>query len=451
MHTLTTLRPPTLRPLGSARFRADHGVRLACVAGGMAKAIASPAMIVRLGRAGILGFLGTGGCRPEEIAAHIDHIQAALPADAPWGVNLLHDMVDPRREEHLIDLLIERGVRRIEAAAFIHVTPALIRWRVSGLDTDGAGQPVALHKVLAKVSHPTVARQFLQPPDPVMVEALLAAGRITSRQAALAATVPLADDICCEADSGGHTDRRPAFTLLPAILRLRDSFAGAGPAVRVGLAGGLGTPEAVAAAFMLGADFVLTGSINQCTAEAGTSGAVKDMLAAADIHDCDIAPAGDMFEIGAKVQVLRRGTLFPQRANRLWELWRRHDGLESLPPGVAAEIEEKYLGRPMADVWDETMAHWSRIAPAEMAAAEADPKRRMALVFRWYFVHANRLAMQGVPGQRTNYQIHCGPAMGACNRWLAGSDLADWRARHADEVADRLMDEAARLYEDRMR
>ena len=47
---------------------------------------------------------------------------------------------------------------------------------------------------------------------------------------------------------------------------------------RLGAAGGLGVPEAVAAAFVLGADFVLTGSINQCTAECGTSERVKDML-----------------------------------------------------------------------------------------------------------------------------------------------------------------------------
>ena len=41
-------------------------------------------------------------------------------------------------------------------------------------------------------------------------------------------------------------------------------------AIRVGAAGGIGTPEAAAAAFVLGADFILTGSINQCTVEAGT-------------------------------------------------------------------------------------------------------------------------------------------------------------------------------------
>ena len=74
--------------------------------------------------------------------------------------------------------------------------------------------------------------------------------------------------------------------------------------LRVGCAGGIGIPEAVAAAFVLGVDFILTGSINQCTVEAGSSELVKDRLQEMQVQDTDYAPVGDMFEIGAKVQVL---------------------------------------------------------------------------------------------------------------------------------------------------
>ncbi|MBY8854439.1 acyltransferase, partial [Saccharothrix sp. MB29] len=77
--------------------------------------------------------------------------------------------------------------------------------------------------------------------------------------------------------------------------------------VRVGAAGGLGSPEAEAAVFLLGAEFVVTGSINQCTPEAGVSDDVKDLLAGLDVQDTAYAPAGDMFELGARVQVARRG------------------------------------------------------------------------------------------------------------------------------------------------
>jgi trans-AT polyketide synthase, acyltransferase and oxidoreductase domains len=55
--------------------------------------------------------------------------------------------------------------------------------------------------------------------------------------------------------------------------------------ILAGAAAGIGTPEAAAAAFIIGADFALTGSIHQCTVEAGTSCAVKDMLQEARVHD----------------------------------------------------------------------------------------------------------------------------------------------------------------------
>ena len=76
----------------------------------------------------------------------------------------------------------------------------------------------------------------------------------------------MADDVTCEADSGGHTDRRPLLVLLPVIRQLRDELTPPGGwprPVRIGAAGGLGDPAAVAAAFALGADYVVTGSVNQ--------------------------------------------------------------------------------------------------------------------------------------------------------------------------------------------
>ena len=72
------------------------------------------------------------------------------------------------------------------------------------------------------------------------------------------------------------------------------------------------------------------------------------------------------------------------------------------------------------------------------------------MIFRWYFVHCSRVAIDGEVGERANFQIHSGPAMGALNRWLKGTPLEDWRRRHVDVLADRLMAEAARIFEDRL-
>lgn len=54
------------------------------------------------------------------------------------------------------------------------------------------------------------------------------------------------------------------------------------------------------------ADFVETGSINQCTVEAGTSDMVKNMLLKLNIQDTDYVTASDMFEYGAKMQVVKK-------------------------------------------------------------------------------------------------------------------------------------------------
>jgi len=436
--------------LGSPAFRNDHGVRAAYVLGGMVKAISSVQLVRSAARAGYLAFFGAGGMKLDVVQEAVQTLADELGHDAPWGVNFLHNPLIPAQEDALVDILLAGGVRRIEASAFVQITPALVRYRLTGLGVDGVGGVQPWQRILAKVSHPDIGRLFMSPPPAELVSALRHSGRLTAAEAAAAAKIPLADDVCVEADSGGHTDRRPSFALIPAFVRLRDETAKHYPdlpKVRIGAAGGIGSPEAVAAALMLGADFVMTGSINQCTPEAGTSDAVKDMLAAAEPQDFDMAPAGDLFEIGAKVQVLKRGTLFAARANRLYDIYRTHAALEDVPPAVLSELETRVFGRTVADVWRETETYYRQAAPSELERLSA--KQRMAMIFRWYFIHSQRLAQQGIVGQRANFQIHCGPAMAACNRWLAGSALEDWRFRHVDVLADRLLAEAAQVLNQR--
>src|SRR5205807_10045538 len=119
-------------------------------------------------------------------------------------------------------------------------------------------------------------------------------------------------------------------TLLALRNRLQQEFGYPRP-LRVGAAGGIATPEATAAAFGLGAAYVVTGTINQACVESGSSDLVRKMLAEAGQADVIMAPAADMFEMGVKVQVLKRGTLFAMRAAKLFELYRTLSGLEAIP------------------------------------------------------------------------------------------------------------------------
>ena len=73
------------------------------------------------------------------------------------------------------------------------------------------------------------------------------------------------------------------------------------------------------------------------------------------------------------------------------------------------------------------------------------PKHQLALVFRSYLGKASAWAINGDPGRRIDYQIWCGPAMGAFNQWVQGTFLEDPRNRDTVTVAMNLMFGAAVL------
>lgn len=446
----------TVRPesLGSADFRKNYGLRYAYLAGAMYKGIASADLVIAMGRAGLMGFLGTGGMQLDKIDADLRRIQAELIAGQSYGANLLHHPGDAQVEEQVVAIFLRLGVRFIEAAAYIQLTSSLVHYRLAGARRLADGEIDIPNRVLAKVSRPEIAEMFMRPAPAAMLATLIAAGHLSAEEAEIGASVPVASELCVEADSGGHTDQGVAFTLLPAMLLLRDRIAneqGYQAPIAMGAAGGIGTPHATAAAFTLGADFVVTGSINQCTVEAGTSDAVKDMLQAINVQDTGYAPAGDMFELGAQVQVLRKGVFFPARARKLHELYVRYEGLHQLDDKTSRDIQERYFRRSFEAVWQETKAHYARVRPDYIAEVENNPKQKMALIFRWYFVHSTRLALSGNTEQRVDFQVHCGPALGAFNQWVKGTALENWRNRNVAALGERLMQGAAEVMTTRMK
>lgn len=449
-------RAPRLAPerLGSADFRRDFGLQYACVSGAMYRGIASEALVIAMGRAGCMGFFGSAGLSLGRMDKAIQEIQSALGTQTPFGMNLLHDLNHPETEEATVDLFLKRGVRVIEASAFMQMTPALVRYRAKGLKRERDGSITSVYKVVGKVSRPEVAQAFLSPAPERLLEQLVAAKKITAEEAQLARAVPMADALTVESDSGGHTDQGVAFALLPAMMALRDRLAEKHPSARriyLGAAGGIGTPQAAAAAFMMGADYIVTGSINQCTVESGASPAMKALLQEAGVQDTTTAPAGDMFELGARVQVLRRGLFFPARANKLHELYRRYDSLDDIDEKTRAQLETKYFKRSIAQVYEETKAYFRTRAPEEIERADVNPKHKMALVFRWYFAYSTRLALEGDPEGRIDYQIHCGPALGAFNAWVKGTELEPWQNRHVSRITSKLLSETAVFLDERFK
>ena len=444
---------PALYPewLGDRSFGEVHGARFAYVQGAMANGIATTDMVIEMSRAGFLGFFGAAGLHPDRVAAGVDRLQAALgdgdvAAGAPtWGCNFIHSPNEPAVEAQVADLYIRRGVRRISAAAFMGLTEPLVRYAFHGVFEDAQGRIQRRNAVFAKISRPEVARRFMEPPPQAMLDALVRRGALTADEARLAARLPVAEDYIVESDSGGHTDNRPLTALFPTIQRLRDEIvaerAYARP-IRLGAAGGIGTPNAAAAAFSLGADFILTGSVNQACVESGLSPRGRALLCQAGLADVIMAPAADMFEMGVEVQVLRRGTMFAVRGRRLYELYRSHPSLQSLSSDDRAFVE-KLLKQTIDEAWASTRDFWMGRDPHEVTKAERDPKHQMALVFRAYLGQSSRWAIAGVPDRAVDYQIWCGPAQGAFNAWAQGSFLAPAEQRTVVQVARNLMEGAA--------
>lgn len=432
--------------LGDAAFLRDYGVAHAYVAGAMAGGIASADLVIAMAKARMLGFFGAAGLSPERVEDNIRTIKAAV-GPATWGVNLIHAPHEPHVEERVGRMLVEHGVPAIEASAYLRLTPAVVRTRYAGIREEN-GQIVLPRRLMAKVSRVEVAERFLRPAPDKMLAALVADGSLTEAQAALARRVPMCDDLTAEADSGGHTDNRPAMALLPTMVALRDRLRGLTPdwpAVRVGLGGGLSTPQSLLGAFAMGAGYVVTGSVNQACVEAGTSDIVRDMLANAAQADVAMAPAADMFEMGVKVQVLRRGTMFAMRASKLYELYKAHANLDAIAPDERARLEKQIFRMPLSAVWDDCVAFFTRRDPRQLERAARDEKHKMALVFRWYLGQASRWATSGDKSRQMDFQVWCGQAMGAFNAWSVDTHFAAASARKVADVAHALLVQTAIL------
>ena len=437
--------PCELEHLGDAIFCQDHGIRYPYLGGSMAKGISSVEMAQEFGRAGMLGFFGAAGQSLEDVEIAITSLKQS---GFPFGFNLIHSPTEPELEKALVELYLRHKIRLIEASAFLSLTLPIVRYCTHGIYRNDAGEVVTPNRIIAKISREEVAARFFAPPPEKYLRQLVESGYLTAAQAEMAAEIPVAQDVTVEADSGGHTDNRPALSLFPTILAQKEQFQqkyGYRNKLRVGLGGGISTPASALAAFSMGAAYLVTGSVNQACVESGTCDEVRKMLAETRQADITMAPSGDMFEMGVKVQVVKRGTMFSIRAHKLYELYRAYDSMEQLPVAEREKLENTFFRAPLTTVWEQTRSYFVVRDPRQVEKAEVDPKYKMALVFRWYLGQSPVWANRGEASRKIDYQIWCGPAMGAFNEWARGSFLEDVAQRKVVTVAYNILFGAAVL------
>lgn len=387
--------------LGDRRFGEAHGCRFPCIEGEMARGLATPAMVIASARHGFLGFYGAAGLETEIVRSAVREI-ARETEKLPWGANLIHSPYETGLERATLNMYRNEGVRRVSASAFMSLTPGIVKYAFRGAHWSNAGRIVRPNHVFAKVSRPEVAAHFIAPPPKPLLDELVRENRLTPTEVDVARYAPVAEDITAEADSGGHTDNRPLSVLLPLLTRERDRAGARG--IRVGAAGGLGTPAAVAAAFTTGAAYVMTGTVNQTALESGLSEAGRRMLLDAGMADFAMAPSA---------QVPRKGSLYPQRAARLYDIYRPCQCAAEIPAPVRESIKREIFRRSLADVETDVHSYFSMKRPEELRRAAGDPHRKMALIFRWYLAISSRWPITGQEDRQLDYQIWCGPAIGA--------------------------------------
>ena len=448
LQVLAMANPMTAAQLGDSSFQKDYNLKYSYKTGAMANGIASEELVIAIGKAGFLGSFGAAGLVPARVLQAIEKIQGALPSQS-YAFNLIHSPNEPALEEGAVKLFLERGVTVVEASAFLALSENIVHYRVAGLSEDADGNVVTKNKVIAKISRKEVAAPFMQPAPERFLTSLLQKGKITPAQAKLATRVSMADDITVEADSGGHTDNRPLVALLSTIIQLRDEMQAKynfEKKIRVGAAGGISTPASALGAFMMGAAFVVTGSVNQACTEAGTSEHVRKLLQTVASTDVMMAPASDMFEMGVELQVLKRGTLFAPRAKKLYEYYKQYNSIDEIPTDERAKLEKQIFRKPLEEIWQGCIEFFQQRDPEQIERAQGNPKRKMALIFRWYLGLSSNWANAGTDGRAQDYQIWCGPSMGSFNDWVKGSYLEDYNNRHAADVAEQIMQGAAYLY-----
>lgn len=441
------LPPLSASSLGSREFLELFDLKLACVAGSMANGISSVELVSTMAENGCLASFGAAGLSIEKIGEAIQQLQQRL-GNKPFAFNLIHSPGDKNLEYETARLYVEKGISVIEISAFLQLTPAVILCRASGLRSASDGQIEVPRQIIAKVSRGEVAEQFLRPAPEIMLDKLVDEGAITEEEAKLASEIPICDALTVESDSGGHTDGQPLMALFPSILSLREKLSISGELQRpvfLGVAGSIGTPASVAAAFAMGADYVMTGSINQACVEAGTSSEVKSMLASAKTTDVSKAPAADMFAMGVQVQVLKQGTLFPMRAQKLYELYREFDSLDDLPDVEVKRLEEQFFRMSLEKAKHCAEEYTRTNHPEALQALLQEPRVMMLRVFLWYMSHSSSWATSGEGDRKLDYQVWCGPAMGAFNAWAAGTPMSLPAGRKVYGISKALMQGAAYL------
>ncbi len=98
---------------------------------------------------------------------------------------------------------------------------------------------------------------------------------------------------------------------------------------------------------------------------------------------------------------------------------------KQIPVDEREKLEKQVFKRSLDEIWAETVKFFTERDPEQIARANNNPKRKMALIFRWYLGLSSRWSASGEKGRELDYQVWCGPSIGPFNDWTRGTYLAE--------------------------
>lgn len=86
--------------------------------------------------------------------------------------------------------------------------------------------------------------------------------------------------------------------------------------------------------------------------------------------------------------------------------------MDEIPEKTIAQLEKSYFKKPISEIWEETKAYWAnKDDQSVIFEADRNPKKKMTLVFRWYFGYSMGLSFNADIKEKVNFQVHTGPAL----------------------------------------
>jgi PfaD family protein len=131
-------------------------------------------------------------------------------------------------------------------------------------------------------------------------------------------------------------------------------------------------------------------------------------------------------------------------------LYQRYESIDDIPSQEREKLETTIFKQNLDTIWEECVKFFSERDPSQIERALQKPRDKMALIFRWYLGLSSRWSNVGEKGREMDYQIWCGPSMGAFNNWARGTYLEAPQNRKVADVSLQILTGAAYLFRIRL-